>query len=342
MDDEQFLASLREFVGQSAGEPRVARDEVNQAMIRQFAEAMGDHNPVYVDEAAAIGSGRPGVVAPPPMLSTWLMLGYRAHTAARGGDLPDNALNRLLARLADAGFTGVVATDDEQIYERELRPGDRLTMDIVISEVSERKQTGLGAGHFVTTARTYRDHNGEVVGRQNFRILRFDPRTAVARAVTEQPGAQPEAADRADLADRPRPFITRDNAFWFEAANQSRLVIQRCTACGTLRHPPSPTCMHCLSFDWDTVTASGAATVHSFVVSHHPKAPGFDYPLGVVLADLPEGTRLVADYEGDPGELEIGMPLEITFARYDQDTVLPRFRRATSDQSTTVTNESGI
>ncbi|NEC58850.1 MaoC family dehydratase [Amycolatopsis rubida] len=43
---------------------------MNEAMIRNWVEALDDRNPVYVDDAAAKAAGRPGVVAPPAMCST--------------------------------------------------------------------------------------------------------------------------------------------------------------------------------------------------------------------------------------------------------------------------------
>ena len=45
---DAFLEKLRSFEGLSTGAPVVARDPVNQAMIRHWADAMGDDNPVYV------------------------------------------------------------------------------------------------------------------------------------------------------------------------------------------------------------------------------------------------------------------------------------------------------
>ncbi len=308
-----FLSQLKEFVGQEATPVRHAQEPVNRPMIRHFVEAMGDANPVYLDDEAAIASGRTGIVAPPPMLSTWLMVGYRAHMAALRGGAPDSPMTRLLALLADAGFTGVVATDDEHEYLRELQPGDQLAMTTVIEDVSPCKQTGLGAGHFITTLRTYTDQNGEIVARQRFRVLRFAPKAAEA------------------LSARPKPFILRDNEFWFAAARERRLVIQCCTDCGELRHPPSPTCPKCRSFRGHEVPSAGRGTVHSFVTSHHPKAPGFDYPLTVVLVDLDEGTRLVADLAGGP--VAIGDRVEIEWVEHDRDLVLPRFRAAAEENA---------
>ena len=307
--------TLHGFTGLSAGPDRQAPDPVNAPMIRHFIEAMGDENPIYVDEEAARAAGRDGIVAPPPMISVWLMAGYRAHIAARSAPPADSPFEKLLALLGDAGFTGVVATNDEQTYHRELRPGDQLTMSAVIEDVSPCKQTALGPGHFVTTLRTFRDADGEVVAEQRFRILRFSPKAAEASG---RPAAE---------SLRPKPVVLRDNEFWFAAAREHRLAIQACDDCGRLRHPPSPACPHCRSFGWHEVTSAGRGTVHSYVISHHPRAPGFQYPLAVLLVDLEEGTRLVADFAGDPDSVRVGMPVEVEWVRYDDEFTLPRFRR---------------
>ena len=48
---------------------------MNAPMIRHWCEAMGDTNPIYLDDAAARAAGRPGIVAPPTMLQAWVMWG---------------------------------------------------------------------------------------------------------------------------------------------------------------------------------------------------------------------------------------------------------------------------
>lgn len=126
----------------------------------------------------------------------------------------------------------------------------------------------------------------------------------------------------------PPLIITQDNKFWFDAVREGRLEIQRCTSCGMLRHPPGPACPTCRSFEWHSVIASGRCTLHSYTVIHHPKDSAFDYPLVVGLADLEEGTRLVADIaDVDPGDLAIGMELEIGFAEHGHGEILPQLRR---------------
>jgi len=126
----------------------------------------------------------------------------------------------------------------------------------------------------------------------------------------------------------PRLTVTQDNEFFFQAAREGRLEIQRCTGCDTLRHPPSPSCPHCRSFDWDTVESSRKCTLHSYTIVHHPQDPSFEYPLAVGLVDLEEGTRFVADIAGiDHDELDFGMELEIGFAEHAHGEILPQLRR---------------
>ena len=126
---------------------------------------------------------------------------------------------------------------------------------------------------------------------------------------------------------RPRPTITNDNRFWFDAARQHRLVIQRCTSCRALRHPPSPVCPQCSSFEWDTVEASGRGTVYSFIVNHHPQHPAFDYPLRIAVVELEEGTRLITELiDVDPAAVSIGMAVEAEFIDPDPELSLPVFR----------------
>ena len=181
MDDDQagddtaktaFLERLRSYEGRAVGPPERADDPVNVPMIRHWVEAMGETNPVHLDDDAARATGRDGVVAPGVMLQVWTMKGLKAQ-----GDRPDNLQSELLGLLDDAGFTSVVATNTDQEYGRELVPGDHLSATAMIDTVSEEKTTGLGAGHFVTTRTDFHDQHGERVGSMTFRILKFKPAT---------------------------------------------------------------------------------------------------------------------------------------------------------------------
>ena len=104
-------------------------------------------------------------------------------------------------------------------------------------------------------------------------------------------------------------------------------MIQRCTACQTLRHPPAPVCIECHSFDWDSVQASGRASLYSFVIMHYPEVAPFDHPNPIGLIELEEGVRLVAGLVGAKREdLRIGQPLQLEFQTFDGELTLPLFR----------------
>jgi uncharacterized OB-fold protein/acyl dehydratase len=313
-DKATLLQRLRSYIGREAKRASAARDAVNQAMIRHWCDAMGDTNPVYTDPEFAARSIHKGIVAPPTMLHAWILPGFVPPSTER-----DN-LEELLGTLDGAGFASVVASNCEQEYYRYLRPGDVVTESSVIEDVSEEKKTGLGVGHFVTYVTTFRDQQGEAVGKMLFRILKFRPPQA-AVALPAEAGAPKRR--------RPRPTISKDVAFFWEGVKRKELLIQRCTGCGQLRHPPRPMCPSCQSLKWDIVKASGKGTIHSFVVFHYPPFPPFENPYVVAVVDLEEGTRLVANVIGvDPKAVKIGMAVQVEFVAVDEEMILPQFRPA--------------
>lgn len=306
---------LKTYEGRPAATAGVGKDLVNAPMIRHWCEAVGDTSPAYRG---------PEAIAPPTMLQAWTMGGLSGHTDRSG------AFDELFALLDGAGYTSVVATDCEQEYLRPLRPGDRITFDAVIETVSERKTTKLGTGHFVTTRMDVRA-DGELAGTHRFRILKYAPAAREAPEVPPErkPERKPEppAAAGQPAPRRPRPVINRDNAGFWEGVARHRLLIQRCSGCRTLRFPWLPGCSRCGSPEWDTVEASGAGTVFSYVVLHHPPFPAFDPPYAVGLIELAEGVRMVGNIVGVPyDQVRIGMPVRLAFQRVDEEYELPVFR----------------
>lgn len=326
-DTPELDARLQAFEGVEVGPATPGPDPVNQAMVRHWVQAMGDELPIYTDAEAAAASVHGELVAPPVMLQAWVMRGLDAHGGrhAEGGE--PSPQDELMNLLDEAGYTSVVATNCEQDYHRYPKLGDHLHMSTVIESVSGEKQTGLGIGRFVTTRADYADEHGEPVGSMRFRILKFKPGTG--RSAKKEPSGAAAGEGEKPRPTRPRPSLNHDNRFWFEAAAEHRLVIQRCASCGELRHPPGPACPHCGSFEWDTVESAGRGTVYSFVITHHPQVPAFDYPLPIGLIELDEGIRLVSNViDVEPDEVHIGMRVEVTFVDVDDELTLPQFRPA--------------
>ena len=125
--EEQFA----QFIGVEAEPPRVARYDVNAAMIRNWVEAHDDFNPIYIDAEAARATGRRDVICPPAMISTWVMSGYRRWREVQRlraeGVTEDFAYSRLLAMLDDAGFTDTTVGTVDRFQGREA-PVAILTM----------------------------------------------------------------------------------------------------------------------------------------------------------------------------------------------------------------------
>ncbi len=292
-------------LGESA--PRVGRDPVNQPMVNNWVEAMGDRHPAYVGATELHGTP----VAPPAMVQVWTMQGLNPLRD------PDDPLYATMNMLDEAGYTSVVATDCEQTYDRYLRPGEQLTITTRLESVVGPKQTALGEGYFSTTRNIWRVGD-EQVATMLFRILKF------------KPAEQEWLVEPVKTTQVLRPQLNRDTGFFWEGTKAGELRVQRCASCGTLRHPPGPSCPACHALRRDFVVASGRGTVHSYVVHRHPPVPGREVPFVLVLVDLDEGVRMVGELlDASPDdEVEIGATVRVEMVTVDDDLTLPAWRLA--------------
>ncbi|MEY8014091.1 bifunctional MaoC family dehydratase N-terminal/OB-fold nucleic acid binding domain-containing protein [Mycobacterium servetii] len=302
--------AVAEIKAAGAPKPRVGRDPVNQPMVNNWVEAIGDRNPIYVDEAAARAVGHPGIVAPPAMIQVWTMFGL-------GGARPkDDPLGPIMQLFDDAGYIGVVATNCEQTYHRYLRPGERVAITSEMGDVVGPKQTALGEGFFVNQHITWRVGD-EDVAEMNWRIMKFRPREESTVAATVPADLDPDAMMR--------PSSSRDTAFFWEGVKAHELRIQR-RPDGSLQHPPVPAVWQDKAAPIDYVVAGGNGTVFSFVVHHAPKVPGRTLPFVIALVELEEGVRMLGELRGvDPGEVRIGMPVRATYIDFPAGATGPEW-----------------
>jgi uncharacterized OB-fold protein/acyl dehydratase len=301
VSESEILALLQTSVGRP-GSPRLARDPVDASMIRQWSDAFGDRDPLYIDPARAAVGPFGAIVAPPAMLDVWDKPGL-------GADRGDGPLASVLALLDAEGLGTVVALDHELGIDRYLRLGDVVSRVETVEVVSDEEQTALGEGRFVTTRSTFTDQHGERVGATLQRLLAYRPSSGHAVDPTAGVGV---AAPDPDPALRPRPAINRDNQFFWDGARQHELRVQTCDDCGAAYFPPTPRCAACSSFALGWRVSSGRGTVYATAVPHHPQANGFRYPLAVALIELEEGVRLVSNIVGiETADLRIGLPVEV-------------------------------
>jgi acyl dehydratase len=120
--------------------------EIEKGHIRRFAEAVGDPNPLFNDEAEARKTRYGGIIAPPTFLRS-----MRVGQPRLPFEMP-------FTRRLDGG--------SEWEYFQPVRAGDRITAVARIADVRERQGRQRGSMFFQVTETTYTNQFGEVVATQ--------------------------------------------------------------------------------------------------------------------------------------------------------------------------------
>ncbi|SOD72354.1 acyl dehydratase [Jatrophihabitans sp. GAS493] len=129
------------FVGRTY--PPTDSYEIGREKIREFAEAIGDWNPVYRDSAAAKALGYQDVIAPPTMA---IVVSMRASAQVIGD--PELGLD----------YSRVVHGEQRFVHTRPIRAGDQLS--VVVSVESIRQAAG---NDLISTKSDAVDQNGSLV-----------------------------------------------------------------------------------------------------------------------------------------------------------------------------------
>ena len=135
------MAINKDYLGRTF--PATAPYEVSRVKIAEFAEAIGDPNPLYRDADAARKAGYPDVIAPP----TFPIVVAMAASGAAVGD-PGLGLN----------YAMVVHGEQRFEYSRPLHAGDVVTAQSTISGIRE-----VGSITMLTTQTEIRTLDGEHV-----------------------------------------------------------------------------------------------------------------------------------------------------------------------------------
>jgi acyl dehydratase len=124
---------------------------------QRYAQAVGDLNPVYFDEAAARAAGHPTLVIPPTYVAYALVQGRPLDSIGVDGLFVGAAPLRLeVARMMFGG--------EEWDVVRPVHVGERITAETRLAAV-DQKDGSKGPFVRVTRETTYRDEAGEVVTR---------------------------------------------------------------------------------------------------------------------------------------------------------------------------------
>ena len=121
----------------------------------------------------------------------------------------------------------------------------------------------------------------------------------------------PDTAQPSKAVPRPTP---ETQPYW-DGTAAGELRLQRCVSCRQAYFYPRPVCPQCGSWDVEWFTASGDATLHSYVINERP-APGFTAPYVIAVVSLAEGPRMMTNIVGvdpTPENLVLDMPVHVQF-----------------------------
>jgi uncharacterized protein len=127
------------------------------------------------------------------------------------------------------------------------------------------------------------------------------------------------------------PQPTPETQHFWDGCNAGELRLQRCCSCRQTYFPPRPFCPHCACRDVELYTASGRATLYSYIIVHRPQPGMGNEPYSIAVVTLPEGPRLVTNIVGcpqTPEALQLDMQLQVLFVKQDDQISLPFFKPA--------------
>jgi acyl dehydratase len=152
---------LGSFIGQPVD---TSVFEVEKEPIRRFADAVGDMNPLYWDEAYARKSRYGAIVAPPGFISSLWFSGRSTPWGPK--ERPSEALGPplLMDAIARAGYKRILDTGIDYEFFEPVKAGDTIRLVCVVKDIMER-----GAGDarvaFLVTETTYTNQDLRLVAK---------------------------------------------------------------------------------------------------------------------------------------------------------------------------------
>jgi len=140
-----------DLIGKRYAEVRLS---VTADAVTRFSRAVGEHNPVFLDAAAARVAGFPDQVAPPAIMALLQIVAVQEITA-------DPAIG--------ASFDGIVHGEQEYEWERQVVVGDELSTIPTIGDIRSK-----GSVAFMDVQLNVTDSSGEMVIRSKSTLVHFE------------------------------------------------------------------------------------------------------------------------------------------------------------------------
>jgi uncharacterized OB-fold protein len=119
----------------------------------------------------------------------------------------------------------------------------------------------------------------------------------------------------------PAPRVLPESRAYWNAADEGRLLLKKCRACGELHHYPRDICPFCLSADTEWQQAAGTGTVYSFSTMGQG-----DAARTIAFVTLDEGVTLMTNLvDCDPRAVAIGQRVRVVFKASDGGHAVPMF-----------------
>jgi uncharacterized OB-fold protein len=92
-----------------------------------------------------------------------------------------------------------------------------------------------------------------------------------------------------------------------------------------VRYPVGPLCPECHSFEFEWITSSGQGKIYSYTIVRHQTHPAFPVPYTMVLVEMEEGPRLIAQLQApEEAPFEIGSAVHVEWEDHPNQS-LPVF-----------------
>ncbi len=149
--------------------------------------------------------------------------------------------------------------------------------------------------------------------------------------MTDHPTSAPADLEQELLAAFPAARIDHDNAAHHRGLLQRRLLVNRCTDCGTWHQPPRPVCPACWSSSVRAEEVAGTGTVALLTILRQgPRRPGVDYAQGhaLVAVELDEqpGLRVAGTVVGIAADrVRLGDRVRLVWTEIDGQPPRPDF-----------------
>ena len=133
------------------------------------------------------------------------------------------------------------------------------------------------------------------------------------------------------MSERPGkalPIESPESAPFWQGCRESRLLLQRCEACGRHQFYPRVLCTACGGARLGWAEASGRGRIKSYTVIRRAVSAAYEpeVPYVVALIELAEGPTLMSNVvDAAPEAVRIGAPVRVRFDAWSEDRKLPVF-----------------